>query len=210
MWGVWMLKKVPCWLQRWAAPSTRCPPARTTARSTVPSIDCVWIWPSSSLRPPSMQLHLEQRRKDLPSFPGPNPPTCKTWRGASNRCCRPRSGPSLRCEEGLNTSRIKGTIKRENALRGDGLESSNAECIDLAPWTFLRSVDDQQTGSKQRPLKLDLWLRHGRWKNKTKKQAESGDHLHFHMTIPVLVDPCVAVTYPCGHSRILGDVVVLP
>jgi len=51
----------------------------------------------------------------------------------------------------LNTSRIKGTIKRENALRrGDDLESSNAECIDLAPLTFLRSADDQQTGSKQR------------------------------------------------------------
>lgn len=41
----------------------------------------------------------------------------------------------------------------------------------LAPWTFLRSVDDQQTGSKQRPLKLDLWLRHGRWKKQNKKTS---------------------------------------
>lgn len=48
-------------------------------------------------------------------------------------------------------------VKREVALRrGKDLKSSDAECIDLASWMFPRSVDDQQTGSKQWPLKLDL------------------------------------------------------
>jgi len=31
-------------------------------------------------------------------------------------------------------------------------------------------------------------------KTKGTKQAESGEHLHSHMTISVLVDTCVAVT----------------